>query len=406
MFKILILFLATFLCAGPVLADEITLDYGQAPDRPVMYEHFEIYEEDEEAWEEGAGLLTGRAVSLYAYFPIEGMDDGLVCAYDFSSEDAAKPDIFYADVNFNLALDEGEKFSLAPTRTPGNDFPPGTDFPLCAEKISLAAVAKEGRDPFFINVHLIPAPPEEDYALVYMWCEAWGCCSGRAAIEGREYTLILRDQNVNGSFGDIEGSGEGFDTVTLVPAARSGDDSEPLAQKLRNKMLLGGAALEVAVKAQGRKIVTAPVEVDFGTVAAPDSDIEVTLENAKWGLGVVPAGSKLGLPAGKWSVHSFRRVVKETKAFCKYLGPTKISIKVEPGKTVSLPRLETALTPEVIMRGKGKKKRSLSMVMTTTQGATFKDYRNPGAAKPLPGIPVKILDRSGRTVTEGYFPFG
>ena len=385
--------------------EEISLTYGQAPDRSVKHEYFEIFEEDEEAWEEGGDLLSDRAVTLFAYFPIEGMDDGLVCAYDYSSKEAAKPDIFYADIDFDLSLDEAERFPLAPTRLPANDFPPGTDLPLCAEKISLAAIAGEGGGPFLVNVHLIPAPPEEDYAFVYMWCEAWGCRQGPITAKGTDYTLYLRDENVNASFSDLEGSGEVCDTITLVPAAGLPAGEEPLAQKLRDEMLLGGAAMSVAVKDGGRTLVTTPVAVDFGEAAAPADDIEVTLANDRWGLSIVKAGASSGLPVGTWTVNSFRKMGKEPGAFCKFLGPEAIEIVIKAGKTTAIPKLETGLTPVVTTRGKGKKKRTLSLVMTTSQGATFKDYKNPALADSLPGVPVKITHKAGRTVADGHFTF-
>lgn len=386
-------------------AEEISLAYKQAPDRPVRHEHFEIFEEDAEAWTKGGELLSDRAVTLFAYFPIEGMDDGLVCAYDYSSKEAARPDVFYADIDFDLCLDEGEKFPLAPTRMLASDFPPGTDPPLCAEKISLAAIAREGSGPFLVNVHLIAAPPDEDYAFVYMWCEAWGCYQGRISAKGRDYDLFLRDENVNGSFADLEGSGEECDTITLVPSTGLPAGEEPLAQKLRGEMLLGGAAQSVAVKDSGRALSTMPVAVDFGETTAPAADIEVTLASDRWGLSIVRAGAATPLPVGTWAVSDFRQMGKEPGAFCKFLGPEAIKIVVKNGKKTAIPKLETSLTPTVTTRGKGKKKRTLSLVMTTAQGATFKDYKNPALADSVPGVPVKITDRSGRTVADGHFTF-
>jgi|GEM_PF-3292712 len=406
MFRIMVLLLGLALCAPTSLrGEEISLTYGQAPDRPVRHEYFEIFEEDEEAWEEGGDRLSDRAVTLYAYLPIEGMDDGLVCAYDYSSKEAARPDIFYADIDFDFCLDEEEKFTLAPTRLPASDFPPGTDLPLCAEKISLAAIAKDGRGPFFVNLHLIPAPPEEDYAFVYMWCEAWGCYQGPITAKGVDYTLYVRDENVNASFSDFDGRGEKCDTITLVPVGRKPAGEEPLAQKLRGEMLLGGAALSVAVMDEGRSLMIDPVAVEFGETAAPAEDIEVTLASDRWGLSIVKGVAPTALPVGTWTVNSFRRMGTEGGAFCKFLGPESIAIEIKAGKTAALPTLETDLTPVVTTRGKGKKKRTLSLVMTTSQGATFKDYKNPALADSLPGVPVKITNKAGKTVARGHFTF-
>jgi hypothetical protein len=394
-------------------AEEIALTYGQAPDRPVMYEDFDLVEEDEEAWEDGEGVLTDRAVTLYAYFDIAGMDDGLILSYDFSSAAARKPDILYADVNMNLCLDGGERFPLRPARMPGNDYPPGTDFPLCAEKLSLAAIAREECVPFFINVYAIPVAGDSAYALVPMWYEAWGCCRGGVTIDGKAWDIVLRDQNVNGSFTDFEGKGRGgFDTLRLLPAEADGLSTEAdggqasFAQPLRERMLLGGRAFTVALSENGRKITLTPFDAEFGTVAAPAGDVEVSLSSPEWGTHTVAAGGTLALPVGEWKISCFRRIVAATGAFCKYMGPEKIGLKISRGETAIVPALKTTLTPSVVMRGKGKKKRALSLVLTTEQGATFKDYENPAADSPFKGVPLKITDQSGRTVVEGYFPFG
>ena len=79
---------------------------------------------------------------------------------------------------------------------------------------------------------------------------------------------------------------------------------------------------------------------------------------------------------------------------------------VAPGRTARVPDLALEMTPAVTMRGMGRRTRTMTLVLATSQGALFKEYRNPAAAEPLPGIPLRITDRSGRTVTEGYFPFG
>ncbi len=390
----------------PLLAEEITLTYEQAPDRPVLHENFDLVEEDEEAWEEGTDVLTDRAVTLYAYFDIAGMDDGLVLSYDYSSPALGKPDILYADIDMDLCLDEGEKFLLRPARMPGDDYPPGTDFPLCVEKISLAAIARGGCAPFFINIYAIPVAAETDYALVPMWYEAWGCCRGGVTIDGKAWNIVLRDQNVNGSFTDLEGKGRGgFDTVSFLPTGAGGGQAF-FAQPLRERMLLGGRAFTVALSEKGRKMMLTPYEAEFGAAAAPAGDIEVSLSSPEWGTHTVAAGGTLALPVGEWKISCFRRIAAATGAFCKYMGPEKVGLKISSGKTSILPVLKTTMTPTVVMRGKGKIKRTLSLVLTTGQGATFKDYENPAADNPFKGVPLKITDRSGRIVADGYFPFG
>ncbi len=399
-----------FLACCPALgAEEVLLRFGKAPDRPVMYESFELYEEEEELWEEGADRLTEKAVTLCAYFPVEGLDDGLVLSFDITGAGSARFDTLYADVDFDFHLDEDEEFPLVPVRRPGDDYPPGTELPLCAERLSLAAVAKKGRAPFFINIYVIPAPEGGDgLQLLPLWFDAWGCCQGTIGIGGSTFDLVLRDQDVNGSFLDFESEEDGgCDTLTLVPASGAAPGVRaPWAQKLREKMLVGGRTFRVAAKENGRRLLLDPHETAFGRAAAPGAETEVTLTSREWGTHTVEAGSSLSLPAGKWRVHSFRRMGAKTGAFCRYTGPERITLTLVPGKTAQVPDLALEMTPAVTMRGKGRRTRTMTLALSTSQGALFKEYKNPSAVKPLPGIPLRISDKAGLTVTEGYFPFG
>lgn len=393
----------------PLRAEEVALTYGRAPDRPVMYESFELYEEEEDLWEKGADLLTDKAVTLCAYFPIAGLEDGLILSFDNTAAGAAKFDTLYADVDFDLCLGKGEKFPLELARMPGDDYPPGTELPLCAARLSLEGVAGGGKAPFFVNIYVIPVPDAGDgLMLLPLWYEAWGCCRGAISFGSAAFDLILRDQNVNGSFTDFEQhDGKVGDTLTLVPAKSAGSGGRPpWAQPLREKMLLGGRTFLVKVKENGRKLLLDPHAVKFGRAAAPGEEMEVALTSPVWGTHTVGAGSTLALPAGDWKVHSFRQIDRKTGAFCRYMGPEGITLTLAEGAAARVPDLELEMTPAVTMRGKGRRSRTLSLVLSTSQGARFKEYGNPAAAEPLPGIPLRITDGSGRTVTEGYFPFG
>ena len=416
----------------PLGAKEIALTYGKAPQMPMGFMGFEALGEDEEGWENAKEILTDKAITVIAYYPLGSLaDDGLLISVDTVKEGAPRPDTLYVDLDGDETIGKGEKFSLKPPEGAAE----GIDaafVTLCAEKIPLSNVFEDQSAPILMDFFYLFAdstkgggdsPKLEELPPFLLSITAWGCLSGEVEIGGKDYTVLLIDSNVNGSFADFEEEGEEAqpDNLVLVSsAAAAGTDTgathggvSTLDEKtvmgsfhepLRRRIFLDGKAYKVGVKENGRALVFSPLAVDFGTVAAAADDIEVELAAPGWGSHTVPPGEKFSLPAGTWHVSGFRRIDKKTGAFCAYEGPEDVKVAIAAGKTAAV-SLDTTLKGGIKV-GPVRKTVSLSLDMATAQGARFSSYNPPASAGPMEGIPFAITDSEGKTVLKDLFHFG
>lgn len=396
----------------PLMAEEVVLEYCKDPG---PYDHSFIGRVPNlmggAGWLNGKDFLSKRAMT----FGIEcSLAQGTVCmlpfTIDYETPHSKRPCFLYVDANLNDTIDEGERYPLK-ILVGGKHLMDGREAILqgnmIAEKIRFMPTIEGRQQELFANVVLSGSSYSLQEARYHLFSlEAWGCCRGRATIEGTTYDIFLRDRNANGLFSDFDKGTwittlHSADTVAVVPEGSPVTHGQPL----RRNIILDGRAFTLDVRENGRKLLIEPRSVEFGEVAAADKEIKMSLWSVDWGLFTIAPGESMKLPAGRWCITEFDRKNAETGARCRYKSSGKLTTDVAGGNN-NVVELDTILRAVV-----SSKKRDggirLSLDMTTSQEATFRSYQAPRSKDdPFKGIPFMITNGAGEVVAQDFFEFG
>jgi hypothetical protein len=371
-------FFLTFLLASSAGAEEIAMTYAPVPKKEKLYSSVQPVKAAGESagWEGGAEVLTGRALTIIVGSRLATIDR--VAGGD------APPDTFYFDANGNRSLDIGETFPIVST--------PGAPKLFHVEKVALndpvAGRAYRG----YASILFF----ETNDGRFFHGISPWGHMRWEGTFGGRPCRMILRDENINGVFGDIRrGPKSRPDSLTVF------FDGEEKTTPLRNRMVIGGKAYCFDALNNGGILLFDSMKNSFGTVTVPAEMMEVELYSPALGTYRVKHGCDEFLPEGTYNVASFVMTRYLPFARCSYKGPPDLEVVVTAEKTTSV-TLETMLiatiTPRVSRGAVG-----LSVTMVTPQGACFDGYAATSAVR---GVPFTIVDGAGRTIVDDSFTFG
>jgi len=381
----------------PLHSEEIGLELVESPKVASEFVPCELVYDDDEDWQNAEGLLSERAVTVLAYYPLGLLEDGVLISFDWSGKDKGDPSVVVVDLDLDTEIDTGERLELKPIAAPLPAAESNTNRVLCAARLDLAAALEEGDGPLWCNLYVAAAAfEEEEPEEVDLSFGAWGHLEGHVLLDGRDCAVVLCDHNLNGVFGDFaEGAGGSADTLAI-----RGSDHKPL----RSKMVFGAQAFEVGLGDARRRLSLESIEVAMGRIDLARTDLEVELAHSGWGTQTLRGGPRHFLPAGTWSIEGFRRFDGDSGAACVFGGLPQEKVVVRDGEETCV-QLDTTLVASVTMKAVRQTVR-LDLGLVTSQGAAFEEFIQPAAANGLEGVPFTITDGKGKVVEQSHFTFG